>query len=91
MDLGLRITKFYLSTHDFSVLLTGTEMHNTRIYDDIAVISASDTLPKYEDLPPSYEEVMSGTINFSFLDDPAFTSTDNQQTVDIQQTASSQR
>jgi len=88
VDLGIRITHICFSTHDFSVLLTGTETHNTRRSDDIAVISASDTLPIYEDLPPSYEEVMSGTINFSFLDDPAFTSTDNQQTLDIQQTAS---
>ena len=88
MDLGLRITKFYFSTHNFSVLLTGTDMYNTRRSDDFAVISASDTLPLYEDLPPSYEEVMSGTINFSYLDDPALTSTDNQQTLNFQQTAS---
>jgi len=88
VDLGLRITKFYFSTHNFSVLLTDTDMHNTRRSDDIAAISASDTLPLYGDLPPSYEEVMSGTINFSFLDNPALTSTDNQQTLDIQQTAS---
>ena len=88
MDLGLSITKFYFSTHNFSVLLTGTDMYNTRRSDDFAVISASDTLPLYEDLPPSYEEVMSGTINFSYLDDPALTSTDNQQTLNIQQTAS---
>lgn len=47
----------------------GTEMQTS---GDISVITGLDTLPKYDDLPPSYEEAMSGTINFSFDEDPAY-------------------
>ncbi|CAC5387626.1 unnamed protein product [Mytilus coruscus] len=45
----------------------GTELDNMRQHNDIAIISGTNSLPKYEDLPPSYEDVIRGRVNLSFI------------------------
>ncbi|XP_063418242.1 uncharacterized protein LOC134701029 [Mytilus trossulus] len=48
-----------------------TELNNMTQHNDIAIISGTNSLPKYEDLPPSYEDVIQGRVNLSFIKEEA--------------------
>ncbi|XP_076112475.1 uncharacterized protein LOC143080493 [Mytilus galloprovincialis] len=48
-----------------------TELDNMGQHNGIAIISGTNSLPKYEDLPPSYEDVIHGRVNLSFIKEEA--------------------
>lgn len=48
-----------------------TELDNIGQHNGIAIISGTNSLPKYEDLPPSYEDVIHGRVNLSFIKEEA--------------------